>query len=278
MVCCHFSVKVAAETPFDDETPAPPAAGASEGGGGREGEDDPRESVENASDRHMQRGANAEDIAALRARGITVDNEEADEENVAPPPTEPLQGIWGRPAICPRRSNPAIVDFKGGWKNYAWSVIREKTFFDTFRMCFPEKYVVEVLLPETNKHLLTKISLWEFYVFLGCQFFMACFDGITDRRLWWSSEPVSKFSGAPFRLTEYMSGRRFEQIVAALRYTNREPADPEDYVDRFHGMRQLMDAWNGHYDEEYSPAWLNCLDESMNAFFDALCPGFICVP
>ena len=37
VVCCHFSVKVAAETPFDDERPARPDAGATEGGGG-EGE------------------------------------------------------------------------------------------------------------------------------------------------------------------------------------------------------------------------------------------------
>ena len=131
----------------------------------------------------MGRGFNAEDIAALRARGITVDNEDADEENVGPPPAQEVPGIWGTPAICPRRANPAIVDYRGGWKSHAWSVIRQKTFFDTFRMCFPEKYIVDHLIPETNKHLLTKMTLQEFYVFLGCQFFMACFDGITDRRL-----------------------------------------------------------------------------------------------
>ena len=34
VVCCHFSVKVAAETVFDDERPARPDAGATEGGGG----------------------------------------------------------------------------------------------------------------------------------------------------------------------------------------------------------------------------------------------------
>ena len=111
-------------------------------------------------------------------------------------------------------------------------MIREKTFLDTFWMCFPKKYIVDHLLPETNKHLLKKMTLQEIYVVLGYQFFVACFDGVTDRRLWWSSEPVSKFIGAPFRLTEYMSGKRFEQIVAALRYTNKEPSHLKHYICR----------------------------------------------
>ena len=281
VVCCHFSVTVAAETPFADEVadevPAVPAAGArgGEGGRGRE-DDDARGSGENFSHPNMQRGPNAEDIAALRARGIVVDNEDPDEENVAPPSAGPVEGTWGRPAICPRRASPSIINMKGGWKNHAWGMIKEKTFFNTFRMCFPEEYIVDVLLPETNKHLKRAMSLREFYVFLGCQFYMACFDGITDRRLWWSSEPVSKFSGAPFRLNEYISGQRFEDIVGALRYTNREA--PTDFVDRFHPIRQLSKAWNKHYAEEYLPEWLNCLDESMNAFFDHLCLGFMVVP
>ena len=143
-------------------------------------------------------------------------------------------------------------------------------------MCFPEKWVVEVLLPMTNKHLAVKMTLREFYVFLGCQFFMACYDGITDRRMWWSEKPISMFEGAPFRLTQYMSGARFEQIVGALRYTDE--AAPTGFTDRFHEVRSLADAWNDHYAREYKPAWINVLDESMNTFFNSLCPGFMVVP
>ena len=121
----------------------------------------------------MQRGATVEDITALHKHGITVDNEDPDEANVAPPPAQPIQETWGRPAICARRAKPNLTDFQGGWKNYAWNAIKDQTYFDTFRVCFLEKYVVKVFLPETNKHLKKDLTLQEFYVFLGCQIFMA---------------------------------------------------------------------------------------------------------
>ena len=80
------------------------------------------------------------------------------------------------------------------------------------------------------------------------------------------------FEGAPFRLSEYMSGRRFQNIGTAIRYTNIEsPA----FLDRFHDVRKIIEGWNDHYEGEYVPSWLNCLDESMNSFLDNFCPGFI---
>ena len=75
-----------------------------------------------------------------------------------------------------------------------------------------------------------------------------------------------------------MSGQLFEDIVCALRYTDREVPNPSQFVDRFHPIRQLMETWNKHYAEEYNPMWLNCLDESMNPFFDHKYPGFMMVP
>jgi len=84
-------------------------------------------------------------------------------------------------------------------------------------MCFPEKWVKDVLIPATNKEIDREdLTLSEFYVYLGCHFFMACFEGISDQRLWWSSKPISIEEGAPFRLHEYMSLRRFNAITAAV--------------------------------------------------------------
>ena len=72
-----------------------------------------------------------------------------------------------------------------------------------------------------------------------------------------------------------MLGRRFQNIGAAIRYTNIElPA----FLDRFHDVRQIIEGWNDHYEGEYVPSWLNCLDESMNSFLDKFCQGFMCVP
>ena len=81
----------------------------------------------------------AEDVAALRESGVTVDNEDPDEANIAPPPAQPIQGTWGRPAICARKARSSLSDFEGGWKYYAWTAIKEQTYFDTFLVCFPEQ-------------------------------------------------------------------------------------------------------------------------------------------
>ena len=83
------------------------------------------------------------------------------------------------------------------------------------------------------------------------------------------------FEGAPFRLLEYISGRRFQNICGAISYTNIEsPA----FLDWFHDVWQMIDDFNEHYDCEYVPSWINCLDESMNSFLGTFCPGFMCVP
>ena len=40
----------------------------------------------------------------------------------------------------------------------------------------------------------------------------------------------------------------------------------------------MIEAFNDHYAENYSPSWLSCLDESMNSWLDKFCPGFMSVP
>ena len=119
------------------------------------------------------------------------------------------------------------------------------------------------------------MDLQEFYVFLGCHFFMACFEGISDRRDWWSKQTINMFAGAPFRLSEYMSFNRFAVIAKSMTYTDK---DSPNFLDRFHDVRQMIDAWNEHMLTEYCPSWMSCGDESMNSWMDATCPGFMCVP
>ncbi len=81
----------------------------------------------------------------------------------------------------------------------------------------------------------------EFFVFLGCIFFMACFEGISDRREWWSFLPVNEFEGAPFPLGKYILFWRFEDIMQGLWYTNHPRLD---YEDRFHDVWELIDTFN----------------------------------
>ena len=126
----------------------------------------------------------------------------------------------------------------------------------------------------TNKYIEgSNMTLQDFYVWLGCHIFKAGFEGIENNKMWWSEKIINIFEGAPFRLSEYMSGRRFQNIGAAICYTNIQSPS---FLDQFRDVRQMIEAFNVHYDGEYVPSWLNCLDESMNIFLDNFCPGFMC--
>ena len=128
----------------------------------------------------------------------------------------------------------------------------------------------------TNKYIEgPNMTLQDFYVWLGCHFVMAGFEGVENNKIWWSEKTIDMFEGEPFMLSEYTSGRRFQNIGTAIFYTNIEsPA----FLDWFHDVRQMIEAFNEHYDGEYVPSWLNCLDESIISFLDKFCPGFMCVP
>ena len=96
------------------------------------------------------------------------------------------------------------------------------TELSLFRMAFPEKWVRDVLIPATNEKFSgDNINLKEFYVYLGCHFFMAYFEVISDQRLWWSPKPVSIREGSLFWLQKCMALRRFISITSAMRFKNK---------------------------------------------------------
>ena len=69
---------------------------------------------------------------------------------------------------------------------------------------------------------------------------MACWVGIESRRDWCSTTTPLVAKGDPFILNSIMSRKRFDSILSALRFTNREVP----YEDGFLQMRQLEEAWN----------------------------------
>ena len=73
---------------------------------------------------------------------------------------------------------------KGGWKNHSWISIAEMLEFDLFWMCFPDNYIWEVVVPMTNRYIDGRnMTLQDFYVWLGCHFFMAGFEGIENNKM-----------------------------------------------------------------------------------------------
>ena len=152
--------------------------------------------------------AQQQEIAELRQQGIEVDDDNAPTpENAEPSPATAVSiGEWITPTICPRKADANCTNSRGKWKNRGWQQIKEMDELALFWMCFPENWVKDVIIPTTNKTIEgDNLTLQEFYVFWGCHFFMACFEGISDRRLWWSSKDISILEGAPFRLQQFMS-------------------------------------------------------------------------
>ena len=66
-----------------------------------------------------------------------------------------------------------------------------------------------------------------------------------------------------------MTKRQFNAILSSLNYTN---VPFPMFKDKFHEVRQVLDAFNDRMTEIFSPTWVSCLDESMT------CLGWIYVP
>ena len=148
-------------------------------------------------------GGLSQEIAELRQQGIKVDddNETAPENAQSSAPATQTIGKWVTPNLCPRRADVNFYNTKGVWRIHIWTNISEMTDLSLFKMAFPEQWVRDVLIPATNEEITgDKITLQEFYVYWGCYFFMDCFERISDRRLWWSPQPVSVWEGSPFRM------------------------------------------------------------------------------
>ena len=77
-------------------------------------------------------------------------------------------------------------------------------------------------------------------------------------------------------MNQWMSRNRFEAILRALSFTNK---NPPTYRDRFWQIRDLIKEWNENMSEVFKSGWITCLDESMSPWQSRwTCPGWIFVP
>ena len=218
-----------------------------------------------------------EDVSALQAVVETDNDNDPAPENIPDliddTGTCTYQEEWGHDGLCHRRMNTTTANL--GAERICCHI--NPTLLDTFETFFPTNYVNEVILPEMRKHMTTKAPLTygEFLRFLGLWLIMATIQG-PSRHEFWKREQVDMFFGAPFRLTEFMSKTRFEDILASLTYTNK--AAPA-YRDGFHEVRGLIEAWNRNMQSVFVPSWVTCIDESMSSWSNRwTCPGFMFVP
>ena len=205
---------------------------------------------------------------------IDDDNEPAP-ENIPTTSMSPtvLSNEWGHSGICFCKQNsiantPAKLVIPV-------DTTRDDINLQLFERLFPKKFVEDVMIPGMNKSLVPPISYGEVLSWLGLWILMSTVDG-SDHQSFCSMKEPNKFDGAPFRLNEYMSRKRFEEILGAITYT---ASNPPAMLDRFWEVRGLIDAWNSNMEENFIPSWMNTIDKSMSKWVNEYtCPGFMCVP
>ena len=227
-------------------------------------------------------GSSAEDIMHVRRLGLGVDddNEPAPENIPTNGPTEDTAQVWGWNGINERKKanvmnvSPQLLH---GLPELS-SELPSSTLVHLFLTFFPRAYLEDVVLGATNSKIedeIGDISFGELLRFIGLWFFLATTSGF-PRRDFFSSFPVSVKSGAPYRLNEYMSRKRFETILQALCYTDM---DPPSYLDRFWQVRGIIKSWNANMTKVFRSGYITCLDESMSVWNNKFtCPGWMFVP
>ena len=228
-------------------------------------------------------GTSAEDIAHVRSLGLGVDDDnEPAPENI---PTNETLGEtnqqWGWDGIDQRnRSNFFDVSpvLQHRLPNLCRNTICGNAIVHLFLILFPRRFLEEMVLESTNKNLqedCSEITFGELLRFIGLWFFLATTSGFS-RRDYFSSLSVNVKFGAPYRLNQYMSRNRFEQILQAISYTNKTPPS---YLDRFWEVRDIIKAWNDNMENVFKTGYITCLDESMSSWMNRwTCPGWMFVP
>jgi hypothetical protein len=231
----------------------------------------------------LRNNASAEDMALLRAEGFDID----DDNEPAPENIPDLiardgtvvnndQQEWGWSGIDNRKSNgggsqhgATLVGFNRR-ETDDWSILR------MFKYLLPMMFLEYIVLKRINQNIKGRpVVLGEFLRWIGIWFYMSTFIGYSQDD-YWSTADIEDFSGAPVRFHEWMSKRRFNAILAAIEYTDKEPPP---YKDQFHYVHQLIAAWNENMARIFIASWVSCLDESMSPWTSRwTCPGWMFVP
>ncbi|KAL7474340.1 hypothetical protein ACHAW6_000315 [Cyclotella cf. meneghiniana] len=97
-------------------------------------------------------GETSKNFSQLCDEGIEIDDEGPAPENVSET-QETNSGQWEKPRTCPRCGDINITDIRGAQKGKTRGMIALMDEMSIFWMCMPENYIIEVILPKTNKFI-----------------------------------------------------------------------------------------------------------------------------
>ena len=106
--------------------------------------------------------------------------------------------------------------------NYLKAGVNKMSRLDMFLIMMPIKFIEDTMINKKNERLGVPMTTQEYIKWFGCWIYMSCWVGIRNRRDWWSTSAPSRHKGSPFRLNDYMSRNRFDQILSSLQHTDQE--------------------------------------------------------
>ena len=109
-------------------------------------------------------------MVKLRRQGIAIedDNDPAPENVPRQGKTTTGTGNWRREGIiCPRKDGN-LQNYFYSFRHYSHDAILCMSLLQLFLVIFPEDYLEEVLIPETNKGLSVPMDLQEYIQWVGC--------------------------------------------------------------------------------------------------------------
>ena len=223
-----------------------------------------------------------EDIALFRGQGIMVDddNEPAPENQLnVNDTTNSVFGDWDHfTGICPRKME-AIPNTSPQMMHFSLDAVVKPMKLQLFELLFPKNFIFETILPAINERIEgNEVIYLEFLQWLRIWFTIATCQGFS-RNEFWLTMPLTGTPdqmGALYRFNNIMSRYWFDAILRNIDYNLDEPPT---FIDCFWEVRDLIKCWNDNMDEQFSPSWILCLDESMSiSTNEYTCPGYMFVP
>ena len=165
-----------------------------------------------------------EDMAELLRQGIAIDDDKYPAPDNVPRQGETNAGTgnWRREGIIFHRKSGNLQNYFASFRHYSRDSALHMSPLQLLLIMFPEEYIEKVLIHNTNKDMSVPMDHQDCIKWVVCWIYISCWVGIESRQDWWSTTTTLMAKGAPFRLNIIMSRNRFDYILGALCFTNRE--------------------------------------------------------
>ena len=159
------------------------------------------------------------DIVTLRREGIEDDNNNdpspdnvMQSDDVLPTPSTLTFGFNG---VDPWRQSGNFPVGRAKPNMTPIPRIQHMYCLDFFIVFYFMKYIKDVVIPETNKHINSASNLSDYFPVIGCRLIMACYVDPSIKELS-LKDLITPQKGTPIQLNHIISGSRLEKITKIM--------------------------------------------------------------